>query len=77
MTNNTNIHCAICQGSWDVETGSVVGHPVELHVCGGCFVDSISPELEMRDIPAPSPTDGACLASWFVGDTRIGVPIPE
>ena len=73
MTN----HCAICQGPWSPETGVVVGHPTELHVCDECFDESIRPIFIAHDTPAARSTDGPCLAHWFAGSTRIGCPVPK
>jgi len=66
-------HCAICQGIWTEETGALVGHPVELHVCGSCFDETFAPIL--NGVAPARPTDGPCLASWDCGDVRFGVPV--
>ena len=73
MTNNTNIHCAICQGDWDSDSGAVVGHPTALHICVTCFDADIIPMLQGHDAPNPRPCDGPCLVSWEDG---YGIPIP-
>lgn len=69
MTN----HCAICNGSWDAETGAVVGHPVEHRICADCFDSGIAPLLRAHDAPAARPTEAPCLVTWSDG---YGVPIP-
>jgi len=68
--------CAICGTEYDAETGAVIGHPVELHVCGSCFDSEITPLFEARDFSAARPTEAPCLAFWTYGDTRVGVEIP-
>jgi len=69
--------CAICHEEWNEETGVLVGHPVEVHVCGECFEDEVEPILHGHDFPSARPTDGPCFASWLAGDLRVGVPIPK
>jgi hypothetical protein len=67
-------HCAICKGAWTEETGVLVGHPVELHVCGSCFEETFEPIVN-RVAPA-RPTEGPCLVSWIGYGVRFGVPVP-
>lgn len=69
-------HCAICGTEWVEATGVLVGHPIELHVCGSCFEETFEPIFASADVPAARPTEGRCLASWVYGDVRFGVPVP-
>jgi ribosome-binding protein aMBF1 (putative translation factor) len=68
--------CVICGDKFDAETGVVIGHPVEMHVCGACFDSEITPLFEERNFSSARPTEAPCLASWAYGDTRVGVEIP-
>lgn len=70
-------HCAICGTEWSAETGVVVGHPVENHLCDICFDADITPILRGHNADPARPTDEPCIAHWNVGDTRVGVPLPE
>lgn len=68
-----NIHCAICQGEWDEDTGAIVGHPTEFHVCAECFDGGIVPLLNRHQAAPPRPTSDPCLVRWADG---YGVPFP-
>ena len=70
------IRCAICQADWTEDTGVVVGHPTEVHICDVCFDADIAPHLRAHGAPVARPTEAPCLAHWHMGSVRVGVTIP-